>query len=87
MDSMTECDMNKDIKVSDLFHFTGVQIQVKHLDHLFQIYIKAKDKDTICRVEESKQPKKPAVEYINDIFNPREKIEKQLQVFLSDLIS
>jgi hypothetical protein len=75
---LTECDINKDIKVTDLLHFSGVKIQVKHLDHLFRIYIKALGKDTVCRVEESKQPKKPAVEYINDIFNPREKIEREL---------
>ena len=38
---LTECDINKDIKVTDLLHFSGVKIQVKHLDHLFRIYIKA----------------------------------------------
>src|SRR5215216_4400962 len=75
---LTECDINKDIKVSDLLHFSGVKIQVKHLDHLFRIYIKALGKATVCRVEENKQPKKCAVEFINDVFNPMEKIEKQL---------
>jgi hypothetical protein len=74
------------VKVSDLLHFSAVKIQVKHLDHFFRIYIKVLDKDTIYRVEEPKQPKVPplefikilAVEYINDIFNPVEKIGKQL---------
>jgi hypothetical protein len=69
---LTECDLNKDIKVTDLLHFSGVKIQVKHLDHIFRIYIKALGKDTVCRVEESKQPN------INDFFNPMDKIEKQL---------
>jgi hypothetical protein len=31
-------DINKDIEVSDLFHFSAIKIQVKHLDHLFRIY-------------------------------------------------
>lgn len=75
---LTECDINKDIKVTDLLHFSGVKIQVKHLDHLFRIYIKALGKDAVCRVEENKQPKKRAVDFINDVFNPMEKIEKQL---------
>lgn len=75
---LTECDINKDIKVSDLLHFSAIKIQVKHLDHLFRIYIKALGKGTVCRVEETKQPKKPAVEFINDVFNPIEKLEKQL---------
>jgi hypothetical protein len=75
---LTECDINKDIKVSDVLHFSGIKIQVKHLDHLFRIYIKTLDKDTICRVEEAKQPKASPIEFINDIFNPMERIEKQL---------
>jgi hypothetical protein len=75
---LTECDINKDIKVTDLLHFSGIKIQVKHLDHVFRVYIKALGKDTVCRVEESKQPKKRAVEFINDVFNPTEKIERQL---------
>jgi hypothetical protein len=75
---LTECDINKDIKVTDLLHLSAVKIQVKHLDHIFRIYIKALGKDTVCRIEENKQPKKRAVEFINDILNPTEKIEKQL---------
>jgi hypothetical protein len=47
------------VKVGDLLHFSAVKIQVKHLDHLFRIYIKALGQDTIYRVEEPKQPKVP----------------------------
>jgi hypothetical protein len=36
----TECDINRDIKVSDLLHFAGVKVQVKHMEHLFRVYIK-----------------------------------------------
>ena len=73
---ITEADINKDIKVSELFHFTATKIQVKHLDHLFRIYVKSMGKDTVCRVEESKHPeKKPAIEFINGIFNPAERFE------------
>jgi len=34
--------------------------------------------ETVCRVEESLHPKKSALETINDIFNPMEKVEKQI---------
>ncbi len=37
---LTEFDLNKDVKVSDWFQCIGFKIQVKHLDHLFRIYIK-----------------------------------------------
>ena len=72
---ITEADINKDIKVSDLFHLSTTKVQLKHLDHLFRIYIKSMGKDTVCRVEESKRPKKPAIEFINDVFNPAERFD------------
>ncbi|HET7148060.1 MAG TPA: hypothetical protein VFI73_06115 [Candidatus Nitrosopolaris sp.] len=75
---LTECDINKDIKVSDWFHFTGPKILVKHFDHLFCLYIKAVGKDTVYRVEERKHPHKHPLEFINDIFNPVERLEKQI---------
>jgi hypothetical protein len=75
---LTKCDINRDIKIGVLLHFSAVKIQVKHLDHLFQIYIKALGKAIICRVEEPRQPKVPPLEFINDIFTPMERIEKQL---------
>jgi hypothetical protein len=78
---LTECDLNKDIKVSDLFHFTGLKIQVKHMDHLFCAYIKSMGKNTVCRVEERKHPHKPAVDFISDVFNPLEKVEKIISEF------
>jgi hypothetical protein len=75
---VTECDINKDVKVSDWFHYTGLRIQVKHMDHLFSLYIKKMGKDTVYRVEERKHPHKPALDFINDIFNPMEKVERQI---------
>jgi hypothetical protein len=75
---LTECDINKDIEVSDWFHYTGLKIQVKHIDHLFCLYVKPMGKDTIYRVEERKQPHKNPLEFINDIFNPVERVEKQI---------
>ena len=75
---LTECDISRDIKVSDWLHYAGIKIQVKHLDHLFRIYIKSMGIDTVCRVEEEKHPDKTAIEAINEIFNPYEGVEKQL---------
>jgi hypothetical protein len=74
----TECDINRDIKVSDILHFAGVKVQVKHMDHLFRVYIKKIGEDTFCRIEETKHLKKPVIEAIHDIFNPYERIQKQI---------
>jgi hypothetical protein len=78
---VTECDINKDIKVSHLLHFSAIKVQVKYLDYLFRIYIKAMGKDTVYRIEERKHPHKPPLDFINDVFNPLEKVEKLLSEF------
>ena len=80
---ITECDINKDIKLSHLLHYSAIKIQVKYLDHLFRIYIKSMGKETVCRVEESLHPS--VLETINDIFNPMEKVEKQIAVLNTKL--
>jgi hypothetical protein len=67
---LTQWDVNKDVKVYDGWaQVTGLKIQVKHIDHLFRVYIKSMGKDTVCRVEESSNSPKPAIEVIGDIFN------------------
>jgi hypothetical protein len=82
---LTQCDVNRDIGVSDWLQFTGLKIQVKHLDHLFRIYIKSMGEKTVCRIEESltcnisKNNKSSAIETVNNIFNPVEKVQKQIE--------
>jgi hypothetical protein len=77
---LTECDINRDIKVSDLLHFSAIKVQVKQLNHLFSIYIKSMGKDTVCRIEERKHPipNQSVIEFINEVFNPFERVEKQV---------
>jgi hypothetical protein len=77
---LMECDINKDIKVNHLLHVVGLKIQVKHLDHLFRIYIKSLGPDTVCRVEENKHFRSDitAIQAINEIFNPYERIENKI---------
>ena len=67
---LTQWDVNRDVKVDDSWaQITGLKIQVKHMDHLFRVYIKSMGKDTVCRVEESCYSTKIAVEVIHNIFN------------------
>lgn len=74
---LTEADINKDIKVIDLFHLSAIKVQVRYIDHLFSIYIKSMGKHTVCRLEERKHPttKRPSIEFVNDIFNPSDRFE------------
>jgi hypothetical protein len=76
---LTGFDVNKDVRVSDWFQCTGLKIQIKHLDHIFRIYIKSMGRDTICRVEESLNPMKSAVQAINEILpNPNQREQQEL---------
>ena len=74
---LTQCDINKDVKVSDWLQVTSTKVQVKHFDHLFRVYIKSMGKDTVCRVEKSiSYPKGSSIiETINGIFKPSDRIE------------
>jgi hypothetical protein len=71
----TECDINRDVRVSDLLHISSIKVQVMHMDHLFRIYIKKIGNSTFCRVEETKSLKLPVIEAINYILNPFDGIE------------
>jgi hypothetical protein len=42
-------------------------------------------KETVSRVEESLHPNKPALELINNIFNPMEKVERDMAEFRDEL--
>ena len=79
---LTQCDINKDIKVGEALQYTGIKVQVKHFDRLFRVYIKSIGKDTVCRVEESLNLKKrPAVQAINEILpNPNDRKQHQSSV-------
>jgi hypothetical protein len=77
---LKQCDINRDVRVSDWLQLTGLKIQLRHAFHLFRVYIKSKGRDTVCRVEESVvfPNNRSAVEAINDVFNPTERLEKQI---------
>ena len=77
---LTQCDLNKDVHIERwMLVPTGLSIQVRHMSHLFRVYIKSMGSDLVCRVEESIAFKgKSAVEAINGIFNPTERLEKQI---------
>lgn len=74
----TECDINRDVRISDLLHLSSLKVQVKHMDHLFRVYIKKIGDKTFCRVEETKSLKLPVIESINHILNPYDRIERKL---------
>ena len=78
---LKQCDINRDVMVSDWLQLTGLKIQLRHAFHLFRVYIRSKGRDTICRVEESvviHDNNRFVVESIRSILNPTERLEKQI---------
>jgi len=71
------CDMNKDIVVTDMLQLTAINIQLKDADRVFRVYIKSLGDKAVYRVEESRHPQKRAIEVINDVLNPVERIGKK----------
>jgi hypothetical protein len=53
---LTQLDINKDIEVSPLLHFTVPNVQVKNFNDVFRVYIKSMGEHTVCRVEKSMHP-------------------------------
>ena len=66
---LTQCDINKDVKVGEGLQYSGIKVQVKHFDQLFRVYIKSIGKDTACRVEESLNPKQHTIQALSEILN------------------
>jgi hypothetical protein len=85
---LTQWDVNKDVRISDLFHCSSINIQVKHLIHLFRIYVKSMGMKTVCRIEESCTSKGSAnaIETITDILNPHERLERKLDEMMERLV-
>jgi hypothetical protein len=76
---LTQWDLNKDVEIDYRAQIVGLKIQLRHACRLFRVYVKSKGRDTVCRVEESISSKnRSAVEAISDIFNPTERLEKQV---------
>jgi len=79
---LKQCDINRDVRVSNWLQLTGIKIQLRHAFHLFRIYIKSRGEETVCRVEESvvvRDNNRSVVERINSIFNPAERLEKEIE--------
>ena len=83
---LKQCDINRDVKASDWLALTGLKIQLGHAFHIFRVYIKSKGENTVCRVEESvvfPKNNRSVMDSINSIFNPTERLEKQIEQLTS----
>jgi hypothetical protein len=55
--------------------FQGIE-DSGQMNHLFSLQIESMGEDTVYKVEERKHPHQSPLDFINDVFNPVEKVEK-----------
>jgi hypothetical protein len=75
---LSQCDLNKDIRIGDQFHFNNFNVQIKHLDQMFSIYVKSMGGYTVCRVEKQLKPKMPILEFIDNALTPAGELKDRI---------
>jgi hypothetical protein len=64
---LVQCDVNKDIEVSDMMQLSGLNLQLGYLDRVFRLYIKSMYDKSVCRAEESLSVNMPIFEALKSI--------------------
>jgi hypothetical protein len=74
---LTGCDINKDVTVSDMLQLSAINIQLKHADRVFRLYIKSLGDKAVYRVEESVKMLSSLVDVLRTIKSPMEPQNKE----------
>jgi hypothetical protein len=75
---LIECDIDRDVEVSDLMQLTAIDLQFKDVDRVFRLYIKTLGDRAVYRAEESVTLDAPINEALRSIRNPNERLEKKI---------
>jgi hypothetical protein len=76
---LSECDINKDIEISDMMQLSSIDIQLKYADRVFRQYVKSLHDKAVYRCEESLAFKStPIVEALEQIRNPYKALENKI---------
>jgi hypothetical protein len=46
---LVQCDVNKDIEISDMMQLSGLNLQLEYLERVFRLYIKIMHDKSVCR--------------------------------------
>lgn len=84
---LIECDISKDIEVSNKMHYMGPNIQLKYADRVFRFYIKSLGEKAVGRVEESVKFQVPLFEALNSIRNPSKELKGELIAEIKNIIT
>ena len=75
---LMQCDVNKDIEITDKTQFTLPDIQLIHAGRIFRAYVKLLGDRTVCRAEESLKVDLRLTNAFDSIRNPNKELEKKI---------
>ena len=76
--TLKACDLNKDVEIDDTCQLTLPDIQLKHADRVFRLYVKSLHDKAVYRSEESLTLKRVLPEALESIRYPYKSVEKKL---------
>jgi hypothetical protein len=77
---LKQCDLNKDVEIDDTCRLTLPDIQVKHADRVFRLYVKSLHDKAVYRSEESLTLKRMLPEALESIRYPYKSINTIVEV-------
>jgi hypothetical protein len=66
------CDINRDVEITEVMQLSGLDIQLKHADRVFRLYIRSNGGKAFYRAEESIKDDSPLYKALSHIRNPAE---------------
>ena len=79
---LKQCDMNKDVKISDKAQQTLPDIQLIHADRVFRLYVKIIEGKAYCRGEESLVLNQLLPQALDTIRHPYKSIEEKMDTLI-----
>jgi hypothetical protein len=75
---LKQCDLNKDIKISDKAQLTFPDIQLSYADRVFRLYVKILEDKAFCREESLLKLNQILPEALDNIRHPYKSIESKI---------
>jgi hypothetical protein len=79
---LTQCDLNKDIEITEKMQFTLPDIQLRYGGRVFREYVKLFGERAVCRAEESLKVGLYLTDGFDYIRNPNKELEKKIDYLI-----
>jgi hypothetical protein len=80
---LLQCDLNKDIEITEKAQLTLPDIQLKYVDRVFRLYVKSLHDRAVYRNEELLNLNQLLPEAIDNILHPFKSLERKIDLLLN----